>query len=445
MLEDTASRWESAAQHAVAAPQGVAARPRRKTKGAPATSRDAGGWRPVVDALGLDRVTENAIAGRAAINGTSFRVELLASGKVAEGAFFETVARVLSIPFLEVIDPDALVMRDRDGLSALRAPDLRTARLHGANGQSLILLAPDEQEFVKLSAALAANPSLRARLCIATPRALRAAIETRCRRVLTLRATHRLFDALPACSARIVMRGRQGFLAGVLLAAYASLTVLSETGATIAVHVMFSFFFLACVVLRLLAIRRVKIDEQPVISALDPREMPRYSVLVALYREADIVPELLVALGKLVWPRGKLEIKLVCEADDAETLAAIEAQELRPLIEVIRVPKSLPRTKPKALSHALQMISGDYVALYDAEDRPHPLQLVEAWQRFQRADADLACVQAPLVISNQRHGLLSRMFAFEYSGLFRGMLPFLARNELVLPLGGTSNHFRGIR
>ncbi len=34
------------------------------------------------------------------------------------------------------------------------------------------------------------------------------------------------------------------------------------------------------------------------------------------------------------------------------------------------------------------------------------------------------------------------MFALEYAGLFRGLLPWLARNELVLPLGGTSNHFR---
>jgi hypothetical protein len=80
MLEETASRRDSAARHAVVPPQGAAARPLRKTKGTPATSRDAGGWRPVVDALGLDKVTENAIAGRAAINGTSFRVELLASG-----------------------------------------------------------------------------------------------------------------------------------------------------------------------------------------------------------------------------------------------------------------------------------------------------------------------------------------------------------------------------
>lgn len=157
------------------------------------------------------------------------------------------------------------------------------------------------------------------------------------------------------------------------------------------------------------------------------------------------MPELLVALGKLVWPRGKLEIKLVCEADDRTTIDAIRGQELRPLVEIIEVPKSTPRTKPKALAYALQMVSGDFVAVYDAEDRPHPMQLVEAWQRFQGAEPGLACVQAPLAISNQRRSMLARMFAFEYSGLFRGMLPFLSRNELVLPLGGTSNHFRGIR
>jgi len=28
--------------------------------------------------------------------------------------------------------------------------------------------------------------------------------------------------------------------------------------------------------------------------------------------------------------------------------------------------------------------------------------------------------------------------------LFRGLLPYLARRRLVLPLGGTSNHFRGL-
>jgi len=109
---------------------------------------------------------------------------------------------------------------------------------------------------------------------------------------------------------------------------------------------------------------------------------------------------------------------------------------------VISVPPGEPRTKPKALAYALQMISGDFVVLYDAEDRPHPWQMLEAWCRFRKADSRLACVQAPLVVSNRSASLVSRMFAFEYAGLFRAMLPFLARNSLILPLGGTSNHFR---
>jgi cellulose synthase/poly-beta-1,6-N-acetylglucosamine synthase-like glycosyltransferase len=34
------------------------------------------------------------------------------------------------------------------------------------------------------------------------------------------------------------------------------------------------------------------------------------------------------------------------------------------------------------------------------------------------------------------------MFAFEYAALFRGLLPWLARRRLFIPLGGTSTHFR---
>src|SRR5690606_28572343 len=37
---------------------------------------------------------------------------------------------------------------------------------------------------------------------------------------------------------------------------------------------------------------------------------------------------------------------------------------------------------------------------------------------------------------------LTRMFAFEYATLFRGLLPWFASQGYVIPLGGTSNHFR---
>jgi cellulose synthase/poly-beta-1,6-N-acetylglucosamine synthase-like glycosyltransferase len=177
-------------------------------------------------------------------------------------------------------------------------------------------------------------------------------------------------------------------------------------------------------------------------SATASHDFPVYSVLVALYKEVDVVPDLLVGLTQLRWPASKLEIKLVCEEDDPETIRAIKAHPLGSRVEVIVVPDTLPRTKPKALSYALPLTSGEFVVLYDAEDRPHPMQLLEAWHRFRDAGPDLACLQAPLQISNRGAGVIANMFGVEYAALFRRLLPWLAENRLMFPLGGTSNHFR---
>ena len=101
-----------------------------------------------------------------------------------------------------------------------------------------------------------------------------------------------------------------------------------------------------------------------------------------------------------------------------------------------------PRTKPKALAYALPATSGEYVVLYDAEDRPHPLQLVEASQRFRDGGPRLACLQAPLEISNRDQGPMARLFAFEYAALFRAC--FLGSQPAACSCRweGTSNHFR---
>lgn len=249
----------------------------------------AGAWQPVVEALRLDDDLVRAIAGRAGINGTSFQAELLASGEIGETAFFRQVAATLNVPFLRIVDPAALVIRDRDGLAILRARDgARMARLHSTDGHSLVLVAPREHEFAKLGHLLSRRPDLAARLRVVTPSALRRAIETRCQPLLMQRAINRLSDALPYCSSRLVVTGWQGFLAGALLVSSVALLTLAPTRTLVGLHLGFSFFFLSCVVLRLFAIRRVP-PRTPFAAALRPDEMPRYSVLVALYQEAEIV------------------------------------------------------------------------------------------------------------------------------------------------------------
>src|SRR5690606_37467375 len=174
----------------------------------------------------------------------------------------------------------------------------------------------------------------------------------------------------------------------------------------------------------------------------NPRDLPNYSVLVPLYREQEVIGQLITSLKRLNWPASKLDIKLVCEKDDFDTVSAIRRERLPLNFELVLVPSGGPKTKPKALNYALQFARGEIVAVFDAEDRPHPDQLLEAWQTFQVEGDRLACVQAPLIIGNFRHNLLTRMFAFEYAALFRGLLPWLASRGLVIPLGGTSNHFR---
>ena len=49
------------------------------------------------------------------------------------------------------------------------------------------------------------------------------------------------------------------------------------------------------------------------------------------------------------------------------------------------VPDRAPRTKPKALNYALQFARGEFVVVYDAEDRPQPDQLRRAWEVFRHA------------------------------------------------------------
>jgi cellulose synthase/poly-beta-1,6-N-acetylglucosamine synthase-like glycosyltransferase len=169
-------------------------------------------------------------------------------------------------------------------------------------------------------------------------------------------------------------------------------------------------------------------------------EYPIYSILCPLHREAACVPALVGALSTLDYPRDKLDILLVLEADDAETLAAVRDCNLGPEFGVIIAPAGKPKTKPKALNVALPHAKGEFLAIYDAKDVPHPAQLKAAIAAFD-GDARLACVQAPLLIDNAPAGWLPSQFALEYAIQFLEVVPALARLRLPLPLGGTSNHF----
>lgn len=168
--------------------------------------------------------------------------------------------------------------------------------------------------------------------------------------------------------------------------------------------------------------------------------LPKYTVLVPLFHEAQMVEQLMAGLEQLRYPRKALEILLITEEVDPFTAQAVAAS-IRPPFHHIIVPKGTPQTKPRALNFALDFSTGEYVTIYDAEDRPHPDQLLSAIAAF-RARPDWAAVQAPLDYFNHSDNWLTRQFALEYAALFHVWVPFLVRLNLPFPLGGTSNHMR---
>ena len=106
------------------------------------------------------------------------------------------------------------------------------------------------------------------------------------------------------------------------------------------------------------------------------------------------------------------------------------------------VPDSKPKTKPKACNYGLINARGEYVVIYDAEDRPDPDQLKKAYIAFQRSPDTCCCIQAKLNYYNSEQNLLTRWFTQEYSMWFDLLLPGLMQMRVPIPLGGTSNHFK---
>jgi hypothetical protein len=170
--------------------------------------------------------------------------------------------------------------------------------------------------------------------------------------------------------------------------------------------------------------------------------LPTYAILVPLYREAEIVAHTVRSIMALDYPTDRLDVLLLVEEDDPDTLRAVRALSLPGHIRVLMIPAGRPKTKPRACNVGLSHATGEHLVIFDAEDRPDPDQLLKAVAVFRRLPPSLGCLQAKLNFYNRSDSILARCFALEYSAWFDLFLPGLHALRCPIPLGGTSNHFR---
>jgi glycosyltransferase XagB len=216
--------------------------------------------------------------------------------------------------------------------------------------------------------------------------------------------------------------------------------------------------------LRLLLVWASRGYRAPQVAAVADEDLPRYTTLHPMYDEAHMLPSVVAAMEALDYPKDRLECLLVLEERDTATVEAARAYPLPDYLRVVVTPAVEPYGKPKACNYALQFATGEFVVIYDAEDRPEPDQLRLAVGTFRAAEdrgEPLGCLQARLVFDNEVPDIdgegrvrrdeegydlrpttwTSRLLGNEYAVHFDLVLTGLARLGLPVPLGGTSNHF----
>ena len=382
---------------------------------------------------GVDPALLRRAAALAEASGTDAATALLRAGLMDEEPYYRALARALEAAYLDGPIPLGMGARFPDSLSLGMAP-----LVLGASAPAV--LAPRGRQIAELLA----GRSPRGRMpAVTSPTRLRAA----------------LFAAMPKAIADYAADDLEAKAPGWAfgsrpLGPVLALLALIACAGTLAFHalppilalvlvVAAQTLFLAMAVFRVGALFvRAPTAPPPAAAALSDRDLPTYTVLVALYREARVVPRLVSALARLDYPAAKLDLKFVVEADDAGTIAALAQIPLPARFEVIAVPDGQPRTKPRALNVALPLARGELLVVYDAEDVPDPGQLRLAAEIFARAPASTACLQGRLVIDNPEDSWIARCFALEYAGLFDVLNPALAHWHLPMPLGGTSMHVR---
>ena len=375
-------------------------------------------------------------AGRLAIGVGAERV-LIASGAISEERYVIALAHHLGAAF-EPLDDLARASCPLDDSGLLEAPAVGLLPIQDGNDFTVVV-APRNQAARRLCLVGRAG-GLPCRVRLTTRERLQRFVDRHGADIIAHKAANELKVRHPDNSAAhrlCQLRPSLVVAAGLLTAAIAVAPAIAETAAAIFVGCV----FFAWTTLRLLA-TAVSDDVTDTHQPVSDHDLPEYTLIVALYHEASVVRRLVAALDAIDYPREKIDIKLVVESDDIATRKAIARLDLDPAYHVIVAPAGGPRTKPKALNAALPFARGKYTAVFDAEDRPEPDQLRRAAACFRDGGARLACVQGRLTIDNTADSWLTRLFTAEYCGQFDVLLPALARWQLPLPLGGSSNHFQ---
>jgi len=386
------------------------------------------------DALNLAENTNSRI-GRALIH----------RGYVTENQLYSFLSRQVDIPLFDLSQME-LSKEVAESITPDQAWEWGVLPLAKDDQRMIVgIVDPvnqDSLEFVRANTDLEINPVL------ITENDFEKALEQLFQEHYTAQSVSALLSRAPDNSAARVLTKQQAIWMIAFAIIMVGLAIWNLSNFLIALNSIFTVIYIMMVIFKFFLVANaigtnleVPVTEEE-IQALQDNELPIYTVLIPVYKEAAILATLLKSIENLDYPKIKLDVKVLLEQDDEETIQAFHDADPPDFIQGLIVPTSQPKTKPKACNYGLIHAKGDYVVIFDAEDKPDSDQIKKVVVAFNKLPANVICIQAKLNYYNRQQNLLTQWFSSEYSMWFDLFLPGLDASNMPIPLGGTSNHFK---
>ena len=162
-----------------------------------------------------------------------------------------------------------------------------------------------------------------------------------------------------------------------------------------------------------------------------------FTVLVPAREEEAVIAQTISRIWEANYPRELLEIIVVCQGDDHETISAVwrQVEALKSQQVRLFVYETPPYNKPHALSFGYAASTHDVVTVFDAEDDVHPdiFNVINTVM----VQEGVGIVQGGVQLMNFRDHWYSVFNCVEYFYYFRSRMHFNARVGMV-PLGGNT-------
>ena len=255
---------------------------------------------------------------------------LIAGGLVEESVYYRALGRHLSLPYEEA---DGIEIRPGSHYPESILSGVVPVRL--PSGRDGWMIAPSARRIEDLLRLARLGRLPRQHLLLTRPSALAAAVRVHHAAQVARLASHSLADGDERLSARTEATGWQKATASLF--AVMVLFALTYGGLPWAAFCGLCGIILAAAILLRIFATAASFDpvgRRP--RALADRELPFYTVSIALCREEEVLDQLIAAMEALDYPAAKVEIKLIVEADDAGLIAAIAARSVATAVVICR-------------------------------------------------------------------------------------------------------------